>query len=148
MKLKKSYIFSIILFLIFLSCDNNKKTNGQEDIIRKAELGAKLYLQENNRWKENLTEVWNYFLENQEEAMKDSEYGKGQASEKEMAMIYGICSGRILGHLNCENMDDFPYIKNIKSVNSDFYDFLENLLNSVDLLNLAEMLTNKILIIE
>lgn len=128
-----------IFFLIglILSCTTQKEKK-QNEICNKAIEGSKLYLDGDDEWKVLLNDVWNYFLENQEEAMKDRHYGEGNASKTELTMVYCIYSGFILEKISSDNIDSFAYIKGLKTINPDFYNYFYYELNDIQAVNLAK----------
>ena len=138
------YIFMVISIITILACSDNKRKQ-QEEICQKAVKGAELFIERDKEGEVLLKEVWEYFLEHQEKAMHDSEYGKWNASKTEITMVYGICAGFILNSLSFENMDDYMYIKELKKKNVEFYKFLYLFLRNSETLDVANMMVNKIL---
>ena len=133
----KNFIILFFLIGLILSCTTQKEKN-QNEICNKAIEGAKLYLEGNDEWKVLLNDVWNYFLENQEEAMKDRHYGEGNASKTELTMVYCIYSGFILEKISSDNIDSFAYIKGLKTINPDFYNYFYYELNDIQAVKLAK----------
>ncbi len=131
--------YFLLLFIIgvILSFSIQKEKN-QNEICNKAIEGAKLYLEDNDEWKVLLNDVWNYFLENQEEAMKDRHYGEGNASKTELTMVYCIYSGFILEKISSDNIDSFAYIKGLKTINPDFYEHFCYVSNDIQAVKLAK----------
>lgn len=138
MKRVRLYFLILLSVVFILSCSVNKKKKQQEEICQKAVKGAELFVEGDKEGEVLLKEVWEYFLEYQEDAMNDSEYGKGNASKTEVTMLYGIFSGYTLGYLSVENMDDFSYLKNLKIKNPEFYDFFDEILKSCSPMEIAE----------
>ncbi len=133
----KKIISIFFLIVMILSCTTQKEKN-QNEICNKAIEGAELYLEGNDEWKVLLNDVWNYFLENQEEAMKDRHYGEGNASKTELTMVFCIYSGFILEKISSDNIDSFAYIKGLKTINPDFYNYFYYELNDIQAVNLAK----------
>ena len=131
--------YFLLLFIIGVILSFSiQKEKKQNEICNKAIEGAKLYLEDNDEWKVLLNDVWNYFLENQEEAMKDRHYGEGNASKTELTMVYCIYSGFILEKISSDNIDSFAYIKGLKTINPDFYNYFYYELNDIQAVNLAK----------
>ena len=140
-KIIKNFIILFFLIGLILSCTTQKEKN-QNEICNKAIEGAKLYLEGNDEWKVLLNDVWNYFLENQEEAMKDRHYGEGNASKTELTMVYCIYSGFILEKISSDNIDSFAYIKGLKSKNPEFYEHFCYCFNNASAKDLAEIIVS------
>ncbi len=131
--------YFLLLFIIGVILSFSiQKEKKQNEICNKAIEGAKLYLEDNDEWKVLLNDVWNYFLENQEDAMKDRHYGEGNASKTELTMVYCIYSGFILEKISSDNIDSFAYIKGLKTINPDFYNYFYYELNDIQAVNLAK----------
>ena len=135
--------YFLLLFIIGVILSFSiQKEKKQNEICNKAIEGAKLYLEDNDEWKVLLNDVWNYFLENQEEAMKDRHYGEGNASKTELTMVYCIYSGFILEKISSDNIDSFAYIKGLKTKNPEFYEHFCYCFNNASAKDLAEIIVS------